>query len=195
MRKLPLLLCLLATLPCRGQTDSLPYAEIADYPADYSAGNVLARMIDALGFRYYWATEGLKEQDLAYRPSEDARSGYETIEHVYGLSEMIRSVPRGDTMVRPEDLEAISFAELREETLRRLAESSALYRGMSSEALADQRVMFSYDGTYSEHPLWNLINGPLADAIYHTGQLVTLRRSSGNPADSRVNHFLGKLQQ
>ncbi|MGB3799299.1 MAG: hypothetical protein WA952_05750 [Lewinella sp.] len=180
-------------LSSQTEADSLPYAEIAEYPDDYSAGNVLARMIDALGFRYYWATEGLRKTDLDYRPSEEARSCYETIEHIYGLSEMIVNAPRGDTMVRPEDWTDLSFADLRTRTLQRFAEASRLYRGMNSGDLATQRVMFSYSEVYSEHPLWNLINGPLADAIYHTGQLVTFRRATENPANPKVNHFRGKL--
>ena len=53
---------------------NLPYATIPDAPADYTSGNMLSRMIDGLGFRYHWVSEGLRAEDLAYRPSEDARS-------------------------------------------------------------------------------------------------------------------------
>ena len=80
-------LILLSSLT-HAQMDTLPYAEIGPYPADYAPGSVVSRMIDALGFRYYWATEKLGEEDLTYRPTPDARSTYETIEHIYGLSEM-----------------------------------------------------------------------------------------------------------
>ena len=45
-------------------TSKLPYYEIPDYPETYTAGSVAARMLDGLGFRYYWATEGLNEDDL-----------------------------------------------------------------------------------------------------------------------------------
>lgn len=43
-----------------------------------------------------------------------------------------------------------------------------------------------------EHPLWILINGPLADALWHSGQVATLRRAAGNPMPKGVNVFLGK---
>jgi hypothetical protein len=36
-----------------------------------------------------------------------------------------------------------------------------------------------------------LINGPITDAIYHTGQVVSFRRTSGNPIPKGVNVFLG----
>lgn len=41
-------------------------------------------------------------------------------------------------------------------------------------------------------PLWIMINGPLSDAIYHTGQIVLLRRISGNPINPNVDIFTGK---
>ena len=46
-------------------------------------------MVDGLGFRYYWATEGLRDEDLAYKPSEEARTTSETIDHIYGLTKVI----------------------------------------------------------------------------------------------------------
>jgi hypothetical protein len=41
-------------------------------------------------------------------------------------------------------------------------------------------------------PFWNAINGPLEDAVWHAGQIVTLRRMAGNPINSKVNFFMGK---
>ena len=42
------------------------YYEIPDYPSEYNECTVVARLIDGLGFRYYWATEGLRDEDLAF---------------------------------------------------------------------------------------------------------------------------------
>jgi len=42
--------------------DSLPYATIPEAPQEYTAGSVVSRMIDGLGFRYYWATEQLTDK-------------------------------------------------------------------------------------------------------------------------------------
>ena len=60
--------------------------EIPEAPEAYSAATVAARMVEGLGFRFYWATEGLRPEDLAYKPSEEARTTEETINHIYGLS-------------------------------------------------------------------------------------------------------------
>ena len=71
------------------QTGNLPYYQLPDYPETYTASTVAARMVDGLGFRYYWATEGLRPEDLAFRPGIEARTSEETIDHILGLSEVI----------------------------------------------------------------------------------------------------------
>ena len=52
-------------------------------------------------------------------------------------------------------------------------------------------IIFERGGKQTKFPVWNLINGPIADAIYHTGQVVSFRRTSGNPIPKGVNVFLG----
>ncbi len=57
--------------------------------------------------------------------------------------------------------------------------------------LNEHLVIFkSKSGTF-ENPFWNQINGPIEDAIWHSGQIVVLRRASGNPIDPKVNVFKG----
>ena len=46
----------------------LPYKEIPSYPANYTQGTVISRMIDGLGYRYYWATENLRDWILILNP-------------------------------------------------------------------------------------------------------------------------------
>ena len=45
------------------------------------------------------------------------------------------------------------------------------------------------DNTFA---FWNQLNGPISDAIWHSGQVVMNRRASGNPLRKGVNVFLGK---
>ena len=70
----------------------LPYAKIPAASEDYNPGSILSRMIDGLGFRYHWVSEGLREEDLAYRPTPEATSCFETLEHIHGLSNTIFNV-------------------------------------------------------------------------------------------------------
>lgn len=62
---------------------------------------------------------------------------------------------------------------------------------MNPNELEALQVIFDRGGGQTRFPLWNLINGPISDAIYHTGQVVSFRRSSGNPISKGVNVFLG----
>ena len=61
------------------------YYQIPDTPVVYTAATVAARMVDGLGFRYFWATEGLTETDLNYKPGDSTRTSFETLEHINGL--------------------------------------------------------------------------------------------------------------
>ena len=173
-------------------TEELPYSQIPDYPEDYSPGNVIARMIDGLGYRYYWATEGLTEKDLNFSPSSDARNAFSTLKHIHGLSETILNAPLQQANIRPTDRPELTFEELRRETLLNLKKASDLLRGKSKEDIAEYPIVFQRGERKSEFPFWNMLNGPLADALYHTGQIVSFRRSSGNPMDPNVNVFLWK---
>lgn len=159
----------------------LPYRTILPAPDGYSMSNVTARMIDGLGYRYYWATEALDQESLAFGP-EEGRTVYETLEHIQVLcSAMLSSLPQEfqlDTD-EPENEET-----LRAQTLRTLQAISQNLRAMSDQELAKV--------TFNGLPLWNYYNGPLADAIYHTGQIVLMRRMAGNPIDPKVNVLMGR---
>ena len=190
-----LLLQLMVTaLVAQNQEESLPFQEIPDYPEAYTAEAVAARMADGLGFRYYWATEGLREEDLAFRPSEAARTSEETIRHIYGLSVIIvNAVFEKANESGAEDGSELTFEQLRRATLNNLKLASDKLRASPEGALNGYEVVFKRGETSRSFPFWNLINGPIADAIWHTGQVVSFRRSSGNPINPKVSVFSGRL--
>ncbi len=161
--------------------DSLPYYEIPEYQESYSANSVAARMIDGLGFRYYWATEGLRDEDLKYKVSESSRTSSESIEHIYGLSKFIRN----SVLINNKDTNTLelSFSEKRKRTLMNFK--------AVSDVLRNTETAFKLENT--EVPFWNIINGPISDALWHCGQVVMLRRASGNPFNANVNVFKGKV--
>ena len=173
------------------QDKTLPYYEIPDYPETYTACSVAARMIDGLGFRYYWATEGLRTEDLAFRPNEGARATSETIDHIYGLSKVILNASLKQPNGAGEDSE-MTFEEKRKKTLENFKIASDILK--KSNDLSQFTIVFQRGENTSEFPFWNNINGPIADAIWHCGQVVLLRRSSGNPFSSNVSVFSGKVR-
>lgn len=111
-------LLLLTFFHTLAQQPELPYREIPDYPTSYTAATVSARMVDGLGFRYYWATEGLRPEDLSYSLNDDARTTNETLIHIYELSRnlfnSVNQVPN-----TTEKTPSMSFAELRQKTLEK----------------------------------------------------------------------------
>ncbi len=171
--------------------DSIPYATIPEVPENYTAGSVVSRMIDGLGFRYHWATKGLTEADLNYSPGNDGRTIRQTLDHIFALSATILSSAKKEARDFAVKLPELSFAEKRKATLKNFKTASELF--LKSEALTEHRIIFKRQKKTSEFPFWNQINGPIEDAVWHAGQIVVLRRSAGNPINPKVNVFLGKL--
>jgi len=175
--------------------EELPYAEIPAYPYEYNAATVSARMIDGLGFRYYWATKDLREEDLNYKPSESNRTTAETLDHLYGLATMIWNSAKQQPNVRPKPKEEeLTFEEQRAHTLKRLKEVSDILRSSTSSEMQKFDIVFQRGEQSSSVPFWHQINGPIADALWHTGQIVAFRRASGNPMQAGVSVFMGTVK-
>lgn len=171
------------------QPKDLPYKKIPAYPKEYNEYTVAARMVDGLGFRYYWATEGLREEDMSYQPAEDVRNIRQTLNHVYGLSRTIVNAPQSKPNTTSE--EDLSFEEIRRKTLENIQLASKLLKEGRADAMEDYKIIFGSEGNTTEYPFWNMINGPIADAIYHTGQVVAFRRAAGNPIPQGVRMLTG----
>ncbi len=170
----------------------LPYAQIPEAPDKYTSGNIISRFIDGLGYRYYWATKDLEEKDLQFSPSEESRTTLETIEHIYHLSKGILNAPQNIPNIRNADKLTLSFDELRKRTLLNFKNASELFSGKSAEEVSTYKVIFQSKEKTRAFPFWNMVNGQLSDAIYHVGQIVSFRRSSGNPINAKVNVFTGQ---
>ena len=181
-------------LTAQEKPSSLPYQEIPSYPENYTPETVVARMVDGLGFRFYWATEGLRLEDLTFKPNEEARTIFETVQHIHGLTGVVLYPLKEEPIVRGIKKPEMDFLALRKATLENLKTASNLLRS-GKVKLEDCKIIFQRSETKSEYPFWNNLNGPLADALWHTGQLVSFRRSSGNPFNSKVSVFNGKVRE
>ena len=170
---------------------ALPFSQIPEAPKQLTPSATLLRMVQGLGFSYYWATEGLRKKDLDYRPSRDASSSLETLQHLYGLSKTIAEAVQNIPSKRPDTKAPVTLESLRAETLTFLEQATQLLSQADQESLENMKIVFDREGKQSAFPLWNLINGPISDALYHTGQVVSFRRTSGNPIAKGVNVFLG----
>ena len=189
--KKTILLFLLVPMIISSQNNELPFYEIEGYPEQYSETNIVIRMIDGLGYRYYWATESLNEKDLNFKPSQSSRSTFEVMEHIYTLTLMISSsFEKKEFDFNQEKLE---YKLLREKTLNKL--DFIKHKLKETNSLSDLKIQFNREGNKMTFPFWNHLNGPIADALWHSGQIVSNRRASGNPLNSKVNVFIGKTSQ
>ena len=172
--------------------ENLPFYEIPDYPESYSEAEIVGRMIDGLGFRYYWATEGLTDTDLAYKLPNDSRSSIETIIHIYDLSNMILYTAL-NSPIEMMSTEGMGFKEIRKNTLLNLKQASDIIK--KTKNFEDLSIIFLRNDKKIKFPFWNQLNGPIEDAVWHCGQVVAFRRASGNPISNKISVFTGKVQE
>ena len=129
--------------------DQLPFKSIPKYPDNYKSGNIVLRMIQGLGYRYFWATEGLRDKDLKYRPSNEAMSSYEILEHIYGLAETINNASSKKVNYRPYREAPKNFESIRRETLKHLQLAANRFNNLSYNEIFDEGfILFKF---YSQH--------------------------------------------
>ncbi len=160
---------------------------------------VLARFIDGLGFRYRWATDGLERQDLAFRPCESSMDLGELLDHERFLARWMRvnvgaALKGSEPVTYPECCQGLSDpggdpALLIEQTLIALSELRQDILALGDEGL--RRVTLIGGKEPTSFPVWNMMNGPLADALTHVGQVTSWRRILGKPVP-RHDVFRGR---
>ena len=175
-------------------SQDLPFYEIPESPENYSENHVMARMIEGLGYRYYWATDDLSQKNLDFKPSPDGRTIKETMAHIHALSRTIHHCIMNLEIERSRSEIELNYDQLRAETLDYLYKASQELRHNKTLKLAERNIIFVQGDNKSEFPFWNLINGPIEDAIWHVGQIVSFRRSAGNPYNSNAGLFDGKVK-
>lgn len=191
-KHLVLIIIIFSMNTLKSQNMELPYYEIPDYPENYNQGTVVARMIDGLGFRYYWATEGLRDVDLEFRPNDMARTTGETMAHILSLSNVIVNATL-QKVNEKNDFSKLTFEQKRKLTLENLKTAADILR--TANDLNEFKIVFKNEKRDFELPFWNMINGPIADSLWHCGQVVSFRRSSGNPYNSKASVLTGKVEK
>ena len=191
MKNFLIVILTIISINVNAQNDNLPFKELGAYSEEFSPNNIVARMIEGLGYRFYWATESLTDKDLKYKPSEDSRSSLQTLEHIYGLSVFILYTFEGKEYDFSQD--EMTFSELRNGTLNNLKK---VYDMLNENAdISQMQVKLNLNGQNLAFPFWNALNGPISDSLWHTGQIVSFRRASGNPINPKVNVFIGKTME
>lgn len=184
-------LCYSTTAQRDSMTTQLPFDTIGIYPDTLTPATMLARSIEGLGFRYYWATAGLEVVDYNFTSGNGNRTSREIMEHLLGLSDMICNVVLGKPNIRPRPNTKKSDFVRRRTTLHNLKRAADYLMANPDLNLEARPIIFQRGENISDLPHWHLYNGPLADAIWHCGQIVSNRRASGNPINPSVSVFMG----
>lgn len=172
----------------------LPYHELPPAPPNLDGVSVLMRLVDGIGFRYRWATEGLRAEDLAFRPCPGAMSIGEVLSHVALLLRWVHGSITETLEHEPEDLQDGDHADgkkldqLRSTTLDTVLALRGALAKIGDEGLT--RITITGSTGRGALSFWHMINGPLADTLTHVGQISSWRRMAGNPVPSS-NPFRG----
>ena len=165
------------------KNQELPFEDISKTPNDLTATNTLLRMVEGLAFRYRWATENLSEENIKFKPHPTSMSIEEVNAHIFDLVDSTNRVFGGEKQNKDS---LNSFHKLRIKSLNILADLSERLKEMSDEDFSKIEK-----NTSRQLPFWYWINGPLADALTHVGQITSWRRIAGNPQLNGVNVFIG----
>ena len=101
-------------------------------PAEVSASNAIARLIDGLGYRLYWALDGLTEDECEYTFCEGAPSIKDILWHILGLVNWVYMHVYGEQMTRKP-----SIIDQGIDTLLALEKLRATFLVMSDAELAN----------------------------------------------------------
>ena len=155
------------------------FRSVRQYPDKEDANGIVMRLIDGLGYRFYWATEGLKTDDYTFSPGSGCQTIGELVGHVWGLVNWIHMhvCPEAPSLSRPEDIQ-----DRRDHIFDILYQIRTAVHRMDSPGL----LQLTIEG----NPFWHIINGPLSDALTHTGQITAFRRLNGNVVQAH-HVFLG----
>ncbi|MFX1512979.1 MAG: hypothetical protein ACFFCQ_10360 [Promethearchaeota archaeon] len=146
------------------------FKSVTLYPDRIDEAAIVTRLIDGLGYRFFWATEGLRDTDYEYSPSSDCMSIGKLIKHIWGLTNWIylSIFGYGNNKDRPADI-----SKQRDHVLQILYKLRNHFNKLGKEELSSITI----EGL----PFWHIINGPLSDALTHCGQINSFRRLAGNP--------------
>jgi hypothetical protein len=148
--------------------ETIPFISVDTYPQQITASSIIVRLLDGLGYRFRYATESLKEKDYNYNPGEGCNTIAFLIDHIWGLVNWVYLSVTGEKETKPQ-----TTTDQRVHILVLISELKTLFEGMEDSDLQKIKI---YD-----FPFWHIINGPLSDALTHTGQINLLRRLAGNP--------------
>ena len=162
------------------------FENIEKLPDKMSAANVLVRLIDGMAFRYKCSLAELDNSYLEFRPIDGSMNLKELMEHIHKLAVWLYQTAIDNKFSKKP---VSGLHELKNQTLKLLKDIRDKLENMDDIELANMNVHNPWSD--EEIPIWLLINGPLADILTHTGQILSWRRIAGSPVPD-ADTFRGK---
>ncbi len=154
----------------------LPYDKIPEPPSAMNASSILVRLVDGIGFRYRWATEGMKEEDMGFQPCDGSMEVWKLLAHINGLLNVSEAFLTGSEIAQ---IQPVSLEERRKLTLDTVVRIREALIELDDDYLAER--LYKVPWAQDELPIWYVINGPLSDTLTHIGQIASWRRINENP--------------
>ena len=163
-----------------------PYHQIPDIPKSATATNIIVRLLDGLAFRYKWSLEGIDDGFMNFKPSDDSMDVDKLLTHIYGLAVRTYNCFTPDELSY--QIEYNSIESVKNNTIDIIQKTRDYLINASDEELINMNMVHRASNT--SHPFWYAINGPIADALTHVGQIASWRRIYGSPIQ-KANVFFG----
>lgn len=150
--------------------EELPYRKIPKYSEKINNGLIMARMVDELGYKYYWTSEGLNEEDVR---TEFGSTNilYSLLDYIDQLSLLIASYVLNQPFL-DSVYEEKSISKLRKRTLFNLKNASNALIGSN---------------TTTQLPFWDILDEPISDVNWYCDQIISYRRKNGISCDERID--------
>ena len=164
------------------------FKQIPEVPETINSTNCIARIIDGIGFRYYWATESLTDKEFLFSPGNGSMNMNELNLHIYDLAFITHKTLGLTAHYQKESF--YNFITARKEILSLYEACSKHLKSANNDDLLNDYTVNpkSLKGIF---PFWYLLNGHIADCLTHIGQITSWRRIAGNP-QPKINVFLGR---
>jgi len=151
------------------------FTDISQVPYDHvDARTVLLRLVEAIGYRFHRAMHGIEAAHMNFRPADGAKTIGELVHHIGNLVQITHCCVEGREIVRT-DLQAAAVLDALSELHHAIAQR-------------DEAELAAVRAPGDRSPFL-LINGPLADALTHIGQINTYKRilGIGSPSGSYMD--------
>lgn len=155
-------------------------------PDSFTGASVMAKLVDTVSVRYQLAIQGLTQDDKDFRVTPESMSMLETQKHIFLL---MRWIAKSVDAPIEKAARHKNFDDFKEDILTTCAVLSRHLQGMDDAVLEKSTIYLKRADTH--YPIWNVIGGPLSDALHHIGQIVSWRRINGNPVP-RISPFTGE---